>query len=94
MIEILHYEKVKKNKIVGYVDIKLPKLNLILRRIAHCQDQGKTWFNFPAFPRETGKEKPDYVHHYEFINSKHNMELFKALYEPVKKYCQDNHLDH
>jgi len=94
MIEILHYEKVKKNKVIGYVDIKLPKLNIIVRKIAHLQDADKRWFNFASSPRETGKEKQEYFHYFEFVNPKHNIELFKALHEPVKKYCLDNHIDY
>ena len=61
MIEVLHYERANKNKTIGYVDIKLPKVGIIIRKIAHLQDGDKKWFNLPQKEVfKSGSEKKDY----------------------------------
>jgi hypothetical protein len=92
MIEILNYEKANKNKIIGYVDIRLPKWNnMIIRRIAHVQgDGGRRWFNLPTFPREKGDGTQDYVRYWEFETQVYNGQLLEELPELVKQYCLQN----
>ena len=92
MIEVINYEKANKNKVIGYVDIKLPNWgNMIIRRIAHIQgDDGSRWFNLPSFPREKGDGTQQYFKYWEFEQGTHNGQLLDQLKEAVKKYCLEN----
>ena len=92
MIEIINYERVNKNKIIGYVDIKLPKWNsMIIRRIAHFQgDGGKRWFSLPSFGKEHPDGKVSYIKYWQFETEAHNGQLMEMIETKVKDYCQEN----
>jgi hypothetical protein len=87
MIEILNYERANKNKLIGYVDIHLPKWGMIFRRIAHFKDGQKSWFRLPSFIKE-GDSQKEYPAYWEFKTQMHNSQLLEALHEPVKAYCE------
>ena len=95
MIEILNYERVNRNKVIGYVDIKLPKWNnMIIRHIAHIQgNDGNQWFNLPSFSYEDEEGVTKYKKYWEFETQVHNGQLLNSLNELVKKYCEDNHIE-
>lgn len=93
MIEIINYERVNKNKIIGYVDIKLPKINLVIRRIAHLQNGDKTWFNFPNFKKEKSDGTFQYIPYCQFEQTAHNTQLFDHISTLVKKYCEENKIE-
>ncbi len=87
MIEVLHYERANKNKTIGYVDIKLPKVGIIIRKIAHLQDGDKKWFNLPSLMRDRPDGSKDYPYYFEFTTNLHNSQLLDLLHDPVKQYC-------
>ena len=93
MIEILKYEVANKNKVIGFVDIRLPKWKMIIRRIAHLQNGEKRWFNLPSFKKPKPDGKDEYVRYWQFELDAHNTQLFEALGEAVKKYCEENHIN-
>ena len=94
MIEILHYEKVNKNKVIGYVDIKisLEKFCVIIRRIAHLQSGDKKWFNLPNFRRDKADGTPNYLKYFQFEQEAHNGQLMNSLAEKVKEFCEKNNI--
>jgi hypothetical protein len=87
MIEILNYEKANKNKIIGYVDVRVPKLGMVIRKIAHLQSDQKKWFNFPTFSKEQPDGKVRYSSYCQFDLEAHNSQFFEILSEKVKEYC-------
>lgn len=93
MVEILHYETANKNKVIGYVDIKVP-INkptiLIFRRVAHIQSGDRRWFNLPSFQREKPDGIPEYFKYYEFETQVFNGQLTEGLSEKVKAFCIEN----
>lgn len=93
MIEIINYEKVRKNKVIGYVDIKLPKIGLIIRRIAHLQSDQKKWFNFPCFSKEQHDGKLKFYPYVQFELDAHNGSFFEQLSEKVKEFCEKHQID-
>ena len=90
MIEILRYERANKNKIIGYVDIKIPKWGMIIRKIAHFQSGDKRWFNLPTFFRENKDGSPNYLRYWELEQQAHNGQLLESLHDKVKQYCLEN----
>lgn len=95
MIEILNYEQVNKNKVIGYVDILIPPMQvpkMIVRRIAHLQSGDKKWFNLPTF----SKEKPDgtaqYYRYWQFELDAHNGQILESLGDKVKEFCLAHHI--
>lgn len=87
MIEILNYEKANKNKIIGYVDIRIPKSGMIIRKIAHLQSDQKKWFNFPTFSKDQPDGKAKYYPYVQFELEAHNGQFFEILAEKVKEFC-------
>lgn len=94
MIEVLHYEHANKNKIIGYVDIKVSVngLNMIIRKIAHFQSGDRKWFNLPSFGREGSDGNLKYLKYWQFEQEAHNGQLLEALAEKVKLFCKDNNI--
>lgn len=94
MVEILHYERANKNKVIGYVDVKVP-INkptiLIFRRIAHIQSEDRRWFNLPHFQREKDG-KTQYLKYCEFETQVYNAQMAERLSEHVKEYCLKNNI--
>jgi hypothetical protein len=88
MIEVLKYEKITKNKLIGYVDIKIPKWGVIIRHISHYESNGKRWFNFPSYtvPQEDGKYK--FIPTFEWEAKTTNEMFMKKLYESVDEYIK------
>jgi hypothetical protein len=91
MIEVLHYERINKNKIIGYVDVKFPKWNnMIIRKIAHLESEGKRWFNLPSFPRQKADGTLEYLRYWQFELDVHTAQLLEKLSDKVKEYCLKN----
>lgn len=93
MIEILNYERVNKNKVIGYVDIALPPMStprMIIRKIAHFQSGDRKWFNLASFSRESGGKENKYFKFWQFELEVYNGQLLEKLHEPVKQYCLEN----
>ena len=91
MIEILNYEKVGRNKIIGYVDVKLiiNGISMIIRKVVHFQSGDKKWFNLPAFKEErNGNTK--FFRYWQFEADGHNTKFLNVLTDKVKEYC-DKH---
>lgn len=90
MVEILHYETANRNKIIGYVDIRVPVNSptvLLFRRIAHVQSGDRKWFNLPTFSRDKADGAPNYLRYAEFETQPHNGQLLECLSEKVKAFC-------
>ena len=89
MIEVIHYERANKNKIIGYVDIRIPKWNnMVIRKIAHLQSGDKRWFNLPTFQRIKKDQTVEYLKYWQFDSELHNFQIMECLPEKVKEYCQ------
>lgn len=85
-IQILNYEKVNKNKVIGYVDIRIPKWGVTLRRIAHLQSGDKSWFNFPMFSQEQANDKLKFTPYISFDQPMHSSEFFKTISDLVDDF--------
>ena len=93
MIIVLHYEKANKNKVIGYVDIKVPKWNnMIIRKIAHVQSGDRKWFNFPSFSRDRADGSKEYLKYWQFELESHNGQLLESLADKVKEYCDKHNI--
>lgn len=93
MIEVIRYEKANKNKIIGFVDIKIPKWNnMIIRKIAHIQSGDRRWFNLPSFSREKPDGTPEYFKYWSFELEVHNAQLLELLPEKVKEFCEKQNI--
>jgi hypothetical protein len=94
MLEILHYEVANKNKIIGFVDIKITvqSLTMIIRKIAHFQSGDRKWFNLPTFARDNEAGTSLYLKYWEFEIGAHNGQLLELLSEKVKDFCQKNNI--
>lgn len=92
-IEVINYEKANKNKVIGYVDIEIPKWGMVIRRIAHLQSGDKKWFNLPCFPRSQADGTQKYFRYWELKLEAHNGDLMAQLSDKVKEYCEKNKID-
>ena len=93
MIEVIHYEKANKNKIIGYVDIKIPKWNnMIIRKIAHLQSGDRRWFSLPTFSRDKPDGTPNFFKYWSFEFDAYNAQLLDTLPEKVKEFCEKNNI--
>ena len=90
MIEILKYVPANKNKIIGYVDIEIKKMGIILRRILHIQSGDKRWFALPSFLDETATGNNKYARYFQFKKEAHNTELLGMLPKLVEDFCREN----
>jgi hypothetical protein len=93
MIEILNYEPLGKNKVIGYVDILIPAMNvpkMIIRRIAHLQSGEKKWFNLPSYVKDKPNGEKQYIRYWQFEFDAHNGQLLDKLTERVAAYCHEN----
>ncbi len=91
MIEILNYEKAEKNKVIGYVDIKVTinkPTTFILRKIAHLASQEKKWMNYPSYPKEQMDGSQKYFRYAEFADQSLNTNFLNLLSDEVKKYLE------
>ena len=91
MIEIINYEKAEKNKVIGYVDVKVTiskPTTFILRKIAHLESQDKKWMNFPSYPKEQVDGTPKYYRYAEFNEQALNTSFLNLLAEELKKYLE------
>lgn len=87
-IIILKYEKVSKNKTIGYVDVLLPKLGIEIRRISHLENEGKQWFNFPFYKEESPTGEHTYNNYLKFSNESHQKKFFELLSSTLKEYLK------
>lgn len=90
MVEVLYYEKANKNKVIGYVDIKVPIISptvLIFRKVNHLQSGERKWFNLPAFFRAKLDGSGSFPRFCEFETQAHNEELLGCLEAKVLEFC-------
>jgi hypothetical protein len=92
MIEILAYEKANKNKVIGYVDIKIivSGLSMIIRKIAHFQNGSQEWFSLPVFSKGEFGQPLNYFKYWQFETEAHNNQLLESIRDKVKDFCQKN----
>lgn len=92
MLEVLHYETSNKNKVIGYVDIKMSinSLTMVIRKIAHVQSGDRKWFNLPSFKRSKSDGTFTYLKFWQFEAEAHNGQFLESLSDKVKEYCQKN----
>ena len=91
MIEVIHYERANRGKVIGYVDIRLPAWKIIIRKIAHVQgDNSNRWFDLPSFQREKADGSQTYLKFWEFETEIYNSQLLSLLAEKVKEYCMEH----
>jgi len=90
MIEIVRYEPAIKGKVVGYVDVKIVKWGLTIRRIAHCKNATKEWFYLPSYsiPRENGKY--DFIPYLQFSHEDAAKRLTDKLLPLLNEYLSSN----
>lgn len=95
MIEILHYERANKNKVIGYVDFKviISGIGFIFRKISHLQSGDRKWFNIPSFSRDKSDGSPEYYRFWQFEQEVYNSQLLEKLTEKVKEYCLLNKIE-
>jgi len=86
MLEILKYEKASKNKVIGYVDVKIKEWGLTIRRIAHLDNGTKQWFNFPTYYVEMPDAKRNFI---SYLHLENHTRFFDALSNEVKKYLEE-----
>lgn len=88
MIEVIHYERANKGKVIGYVDILLPAWKMIIRKIAHIEgENGSRWFKLPSFQRQRTHGSHEYLNFWQFETEVHNSQLLNHLADRVKEYC-------
>ena len=90
MVEVLHYEKSEKGKVIGYADLRVPILKpvvLILRKVAHLASGDKKWFNLASFKRQNSDGTDTYLKYAEFENKIFNSHLFEKLNAKIDEYC-------
>lgn len=94
MIEILNYEPANKNKIIGYVDVKvsLKDISMIIRKIAHFQTGEKRWFNLATFSKEKENGFKEFLRYWQFESEVHNNQFLDALGDKVKEFCEKNNI--
>lgn len=92
MIEVLAYERANKNKIIGYVDVKLSKWGFIIRHIPHFQNGDKKWFTLPCYSKEEPDGKYKYFPYIQFETANHNTKFLEILADKVKEYCSKNNI--
>lgn len=91
MIEIINYETAEKNKVIGYVDIKVTitkPTTFIFRKIAHLASQDKKWMNYPSYPKEQVDGTQKYFRYAEFADQSLNTNFLNLLSDEVKKYLE------
>lgn len=88
MIEIVSYEPANQGKKIGYIDIRLPKIGMNLRRIAHFQNVDRRWVNFPTIAKDLPNGQKMYLPYADFIQQTHNSEFLGQLYEAMMDYCK------
>jgi hypothetical protein len=96
MVEILHYERANRNKVIGYLDILVPintPTNLIFRKIAHIQSGDRKWFNLPTFSRVKYDGTSDYLKYVQFQTEVYNGQLMESLSEKVKQFCEQQSIE-
>ncbi len=91
MIEVINYQRENRNKVIGYVDIKLWD-KIVVRRIAHLQSGDRRWFNLATFPRKKEDGTSDYKKYFEFSTEVHNSQLLDSLSEKVKEFCEKHNI--
>lgn len=86
MIEVLSYERAEKNKLIGYVDVKIPKAGLLIRRIAHFKNGEREWFSFPAYSIPKAEGGYNFIPYIQYESEVHKNEFFKQLSIKVKEH--------
>lgn len=81
-----------KNKLIGHVDVKLPKWGVIIRHISHYESNGKRWFNFPSFSTDLGNGKYKFTPFFQWELDAHNGQFMEKLSAAVKDYCEKNQI--
>jgi len=96
MIEIINYEPADKNKVTGYVDVKVTinkPATLIFRKIAMLNNNGKKWLNFASFPKPSQDGSQKYFRYAEFTDFSHNAKLLELISEELSKYLQEHKIE-
>lgn len=84
MIEITHYEKSSRGKIVAFIDISIPNWGIIIRRIVKVINNGKIWYNMPTFPKDLPDGRKVYSPYVQFTTN--NIIFLEKLTEAVAAY--------
>lgn len=92
MIEIISYKPANQGKKIGYIDVRLPKIGMNLRRIAHFQNMDRRWVNFPTLSEELPNGNKVFLPYADFIQQTHNTEFLGQLYERLVDYCEKNNI--
>lgn len=92
MLEVIHYERVNKDRTIGYVDIQFVENGTprIIRRIQHVQHGNKKWFAYSNFRRELPNGETVYLPFYEYGIKVHNTQILEGLSALVEEYCLKN----
>lgn len=93
-IVIERFNALKMDNLLGFIDIKLEPMGLILRGISvHQKNDGSRWFNMPSQSyqdKQTGEKK---YSPYIYFSDK---EIYKAftnqLHESFKQYVVNNNI--
>jgi hypothetical protein len=92
MIEITSYEPANQGKKIGYMDIRLPKIGMNLRRLAHFQNIDKRWVNFPTIAKDLPNGTKIFLPYADFIQQTHNTEFLVQLHEAMIDYCKKHNI--
>ncbi len=96
MIEIINYEPVDKNKVIGYADVNITFKNpvtLTFRRISHLSNNGKKWINLPCFSKPNTNGGLEFHRYMEITDQSRNVKLMEMLSEEIKKYMELNRIE-
>lgn len=93
MLEVIKYTQEIKGKVVGYVDVLIPKWGIKIRRIAHLMNGEREWFNYPSSYelQENGFKK--FFPYVEFASDVHNKEFLEKLASEVKTHMRKNGIE-
>jgi DNA-binding cell septation regulator SpoVG len=88
VIEVIHFKKVEKNTLKGFISVKVPKWgDFVISDILYFQKDAQRWISFPSKTVEKDGEKKFYPYNH-FKNSA-NMKLFQEkVFEALDKYLE------
>lgn len=85
MIEILSYKPTNHGKKIGFVEVYVPKLGLVLRHLAHLQSGDRRWVNYPTYSEEDG-DKKQFLPYFSFKQNTYNNDFLEQVNIELQKY--------
>lgn len=93
MIECINFKPLTKGTLMGFADLRLPKLGLEIFGCSLHQKNGKKWVNFPSKEYTNPQGERKFYQHVRFINPNHQNEFIKEALEAIEKKCHEEFSD-